>query len=166
MEGVTVNTDGSYSLSLNRVSAGGIIRTNDGRSLVAFTANLVQCSITRAEIIGAITGLELAWQYGFRQVELQVDSKSAISLLLSPDPPEHQQAAEVIYFQNLCRRDWRVTTRHVFREANKAVIFLASQGYEFPFGTHLFSLSNCNLGHILRYDRLGISEPRLIPVVN
>ncbi|CAN1129588.1 Putative ribonuclease H protein At1g65750 [Linum perenne] len=88
LEGVTINTDGSYSPSLNRASAGGIIR------------------------------------------------------------------------------DWRVTTRHVFREANKAADFLASQGYEFPFGTHLFPLSDCNLGHILRYDCLEIAEPRLIPIVN
>ncbi|CAN1789672.1 Putative ribonuclease H protein At1g65750 [Linum perenne] len=106
--------------------------------------NLGHCSITRAEIRGAITGLELAWDYGFRNVELQLDSQAAISLLSSSAVPDHQQ---------------------VFREANKAADFLASQGYEFPFGTHLFPLSNCNLGHILRYDCLGVSEPRLIPVV-
>ncbi|CAN1169067.1 hypothetical protein LINPERPRIM_LOCUS19575, partial [Linum perenne] len=65
--------------------------------------------------------------------------------------PEHQQAAEVIHFRNLCRRDWRITICHIFREANKAADFLASQGYDFLFGTHLFPLSDCNLGHILRY---------------
>ncbi|CAN1824352.1 Putative ribonuclease H protein At1g65750 [Linum perenne] len=128
--------------------------------------NLGQCYITRAEIRGAITGLELAWEYGFWQVELQVDSQAAIALLSSTAVPEHQQAAEVIHFQNLCRRDWRVSFRHVFREANKAADFLASQGYEFPFGTHLFSLSNCKLGHIMRYDCLGVSEPRLISADN
>ncbi|CAN1824351.1 Putative ribonuclease H protein At1g65750 [Linum perenne] len=107
--------------------------------------NLGQCYITRAEIRGAITGLELAWEYGFWQVELQVDSQAAIALLSSTAVPEHQQ---------------------VFREANKAADFLASQGYEFPFGTHLFSLSNCKLGHIMRYDCLGVSEPRLISADN
>ncbi|CAN1827845.1 hypothetical protein LINPERHAP1_LOCUS32058 [Linum perenne] len=75
----------------------------------------------------------------------------AILLLSSSAIPEHQQAAEVINFQNLCRRDWRVTIRHIFREANEAADFLASQGYDFPFGTHLFPLSDCNLGRILRY---------------
>ncbi|CAN1789669.1 Putative ribonuclease H protein At1g65750 [Linum perenne] len=162
---VIINTDGSYSPGRNRAAAGGIIRNYEGRGLVAFTMNLGHCSITRAEIRGAITGLELAWDYGFRNVELQLDSQAAISLLSSSAVPDHQQAAEVIHFQNLCRRDWRISIRHVFREANKAADFLASQGYEFPFGTHLFPLSNCNLGHILRYDCLGVSEPRLIPVV-
>ncbi|CAN1127069.1 Putative ribonuclease H protein At1g65750, partial [Linum perenne] len=165
-DGVTINTDGSHSPSLNKASAGGIIRTSDGRSLIAFTMNLGQCSITRAEIRGAITGLELAWNYGFRRVELQVDSQAAISLLSSQTVPEHQHAVEVLHFQYLCKRDWRVNIRHVFHEANNAANFLASQGYEFPFGTHLFPLSDCNLGHILRHDCLGVLEPRLISVVN
>ncbi|CAN1192339.1 hypothetical protein LINPERHAP2_LOCUS41492, partial [Linum perenne] len=62
----------------------------------------------------------------------------------------------------LCNRNWLVEVRHVYREANKAADFLAGQGYLFPFGIHLFPLSNCNLGHILRYDCLGVSEPRFI----
>ncbi|CAN1148502.1 Putative ribonuclease H protein At1g65750 [Linum perenne] len=126
--------------------------------------NLGCCTITRAEIRGAISGLELAWDYGFRHVELQLDSKAAIAILLSPEEPQHQHMAEVLYFRELCGRDWRVNTRHVYREANKAADFLASQGYEFPFGIHLFPLAHCNLGHILRYDAFGITEPRLITV--
>ncbi|CAN1179373.1 Putative ribonuclease H protein At1g65750 [Linum perenne] len=123
MDEITINTDGSYSPALNRATAGGIIRTNDGKGLAAFKMNLGHCSITRAEIRGAITGLELAWEYGFRSVELQLDSQAAISLLSSTTVPEHQQAAEVIHFHNLCRRDWRISIRHVFREANKAADF-------------------------------------------
>ncbi|CAN1147966.1 Putative ribonuclease H protein At1g65750, partial [Linum perenne] len=87
---VTINTDGSFTPAIRKASVGGIIRTSDGRGLVAFTMNLGMCTITRAEIRGAITGLELAWDYGFRRVELQLDSKVAISLLLSQDEPEHQ----------------------------------------------------------------------------
>ncbi|CAN1746338.1 Putative ribonuclease H protein At1g65750 [Linum perenne] len=63
-------------------------------------------------------------------------------------------------------REWRVEIRHVYREANKVADFLANQGHLFPFGTHLFPLSDCNLGHILRYDCLGISEPRFILIDN
>ncbi|CAN1809758.1 Putative ribonuclease H protein At1g65750 [Linum perenne] len=165
-DGVTLNTDGSFNPALNKASAGGIIRSSDGRGVVAFTMNLGQCSITRAEIRGALAGLDLAWEYGFRRVELQIDSQVAITLLTSQAEPEHQQAAEVLHFRNLYKRDWRVNIRHVFREANKPADFLASQGYDFPFGMHLFPLSDCNLGHLLRYDCLGISEPRLISVVN
>ncbi|CAN1147969.1 hypothetical protein LINPERHAP1_LOCUS24474 [Linum perenne] len=101
---VTINTDGSFTPAIRKASVGGIIRTSDGRGLVAFTMNLGMCTITRAEIRGAITGLD---------------------------------------------------------EANKAADFLANHGYNFPFGIHLYTLSDCNLGHIL-----SISEPCLIPVIN
>ncbi|CAN1775820.1 Putative ribonuclease H protein At1g65750 [Linum perenne] len=163
-DGVTVNTDGSHNPSLNRATTGGIIRNSEGRGLTAFTLNLGQCSITRAEIRGAIAGLEMAWNFGFRIVELQIDSQAVVSLLTAPGVPEHQHASEVLHFQNLCKRDWRVNIRHIYREANKAADFLASQGYDFPFGIHFFPLSDCNFGHILQYDCLGVSEPRLISV--
>ncbi|CAN1127865.1 Putative ribonuclease H protein At1g65750 [Linum perenne] len=162
--GVTINTDGSYIPTVNKASTGGIIRSHEGRVLVDFTMNLGACSITRAEIRGAITGLELAWDYGFQIVELHLDSRAPISILTSPEQPVHQQALEALYFRELCQRDWRVTIKHVYREANKAADFLASHGSQFPFGIHLFPLSDCNLGHILRYDCLGISEPRLISI--
>ncbi|CAN1181551.1 Putative ribonuclease H protein At1g65750 [Linum perenne] len=107
--------------------------------------NLGRCTVTRAELRGAITGLELAWAYGFRKIALQLDSRAAVAIL---------------------SQDWQVEIRHVYREANKAADFLASQGHMFPFGIHIFPLSDCNLGHILRYDCLGVSEPRFILIEN
>ncbi|CAN1133397.1 Putative ribonuclease H protein At1g65750, partial [Linum perenne] len=159
---VTVNTDGSVLKQDNKAAAGGIIRNHLGRSLIAFSMNLGRCTVTRAELRGAITGLELAWSYGFRKIDLQLDSRAAVAMLACTEDPIHQYAAEVLTFRELCKRDWRVEIHHVYREANKAADFLASQGHRFPFGTHLFPLSECNLGHILRYDCLGISEPRFI----
>ncbi|CAN1746335.1 Putative ribonuclease H protein At1g65750 [Linum perenne] len=124
------------------------------------------CTVTRAELRGAITGLELAWSYGFRNIDLQLDSRVATAILTCADDPIHQYATEVLSFRELCNREWRVEIRHVYREANKVADFLANQGHLFPFGTHLFPLSDCNLGHILRYDCLGISEPRFILIDN
>ncbi|CAN1127554.1 Putative ribonuclease H protein At1g65750 [Linum perenne] len=112
---ITINTDGSYLPERNLAAAGGIIRTAEGRSLVVFSMNLGCCTITRAEIRGAISGLELAWNYGYRQVELRLDSQAAISILTSRVEPLHQYAAEVCYFREICSRDWIVQTRHIVR---------------------------------------------------
>ncbi|CAN1256833.1 Putative ribonuclease H protein At1g65750 [Linum perenne] len=127
--------------------------------------NLGSCSITRAEIRGAVEGLRRTWEAGFRKVVLQMDSQVAITLLTSDSNMNNHHSLEIEQLE-LCNREWRVEIRHVYREANKVADFLANQGHLFPFGTHLFPLSDCNLGHILRYDCLGISEPRFILIDN
>ncbi|CAN1191106.1 Putative ribonuclease H protein At1g65750, partial [Linum perenne] len=160
--GATINTDGSVKGPGHKASAGGVIRDSTGKALLAFTMNLGTSTITRAEINGAITGLELAWDLGLRQVELQIDSQVAVSILTATEDPTNQFAAEVIRFRELKNHDWRVSIKHIYREANKVADFLADQGYEFLFGTHLFPLVHCNLSYLLRYDCMGISKPRLI----
>ncbi|CAN1179214.1 Putative ribonuclease H protein At1g65750 [Linum perenne] len=159
---ITVNTDGSVLHQPNRAAAGGIVRSSDGRALGAFVANLGSCSITRAELRGAILGLELAWSLNYREVELQLDSRAVVALLSQTDNPTHQHGLEILAFQELCRRNWVVTVRHVYREANKAADFLANSGHDFPLGTHPFPIFDCNLSYFLRHDVLGIPTPRHI----
>ncbi|CAN1194204.1 hypothetical protein LINPERHAP2_LOCUS42433 [Linum perenne] len=54
----------------------------DGRCLAAFSMNLGICSITRAELRGVMTGLQIAWDRGFRRIIVQLDSRVAVQLLL------------------------------------------------------------------------------------
>ncbi|CAN1819267.1 Putative ribonuclease H protein At1g65750 [Linum perenne] len=162
---VTINTDGSVNAQ-NFTAAGGILRCADGKGLNAFSLNLGRCSVTRAELRGAIYDLELAWSMGLRSIELQMDSRAAIGMFLSTAEPLHQHAGEVLSFRELRARDWSVSIHHVYREGNKVADFLASRGHEFPFGSHLFPLSDCNLAYFLRYDCLGISEPRHVLINN
>ncbi|CAN1179262.1 Putative ribonuclease H protein At1g65750 [Linum perenne] len=162
---VTINTDGSVN-ARSSAAAGGILRCTDGQCLNAFSLNLGRCFVTRAELRGAIHGLELAWSNGIRSVELQMDSKASIDLLLATGEPLHQHAGEVLSFRELRARHWSVNIRHVYREGNKVADFLASRGHDLPFGSYLFPLSECNLGYLLRYDCLGISEPRHIVINN
>ncbi|CAN1152971.1 Putative ribonuclease H protein At1g65750 [Linum perenne] len=96
------------------------------------------------------------------QIDLQIDSQVAVAILTASENPTNQFAAEVTRFRELRGRDWRVTVKHIYREANKVVDFLTEQGSYFPIGTHLFPLIDSNLGYFLRYDCMGISEPRLI----
>ncbi|CAN1823008.1 Putative ribonuclease H protein At1g65750 [Linum perenne] len=160
----TVNVDGSVLRSPARAAAGGVVRSEDGRAIGAFVANLGCCSVTRAELHGAVLGLELAWSLGCRFVELQLDSRVAIALIQQAGEPNHQHALEVLACQELCSRSWEVRIQHTYREGNKVADFLANQGYDFPFGVYMFPLSDCNLVHLLRHDFLGVSTPRSILV--
>ncbi|CAN1845775.1 Putative ribonuclease H protein At1g65750 [Linum perenne] len=59
-------------------------------------------------------------------------------------------------------RDWALKLKHVYREANRVADYLASYGHTLPRGSHSIPLSDCNLAYHIRYDCMGISEPRLI----
>ncbi|CAN1184226.1 Putative ribonuclease H protein At1g65750 [Linum perenne] len=77
---ITVNTDGAVNPQSRKAAAGGLIRHEFGHCLKAFTLNLGACSITRAEMRGAIAGLYFAWDLQFRHIELQMTPRK---LLLS-----------------------------------------------------------------------------------
>ncbi|CAN1147223.1 Putative ribonuclease H protein At1g65750, partial [Linum perenne] len=157
---VTLNFDGSANLSKKPATTGGLVRDWHGRCLLAYTMSLGNCSITRAELRGALEGLERAWREGFRKVLLQMDSQTTISLLTNGNDTNHQHGMEVLRFMELRERDWTVEVRQTYREGNHAADFLASSGYDYPFGSHSFPVSNSSLGYFLRYDCMGITKQR------
>ncbi|CAN1836493.1 hypothetical protein LINPERHAP1_LOCUS34790 [Linum perenne] len=55
-----------------------------------------------------------------------------------------------------------VRVKHVYREANHAADYLASLGHNTTRGAHEVDISDCNLAYFIRYDCMGISEPRVI----
>ncbi|CAN1149389.1 Putative ribonuclease H protein At1g65750, partial [Linum perenne] len=159
---VILNTDGSVNPSRAEATPGGLLTDEFGRCLLAYTINLGNCSITRAELRGAIECLKRTWDAGFRQVVLLMDSKAAISLLEKGQDTAHQHGMEVLQFRELYDRDWTVRIKHTYREGNHAADFLASIGYDYPFGSHTISISDSNLGYFIRYDCMGISETRSV----
>ncbi|CAN1762608.1 Putative ribonuclease H protein At1g65750, partial [Linum perenne] len=159
---VSLNTDGSADQARRKAAAGGLLRDHTGKCLFAYSMNLGSCSITRAEMRGAIEGLRRAWEAGHRKVILRMDSTAAISLLSREEEFTHQHGMEAIQFQDLCQKDWEVIVKHTYREGNHASNYLASIGYDYPIGSHTVSISDCNLGYFLRLDLLGIEEPRMV----
>ncbi|CAN1732296.1 Putative ribonuclease H protein At1g65750 [Linum perenne] len=88
--------------------------------------NLGSCSITRAEMRGAIEGLRRTWDAGYQKVILQVDSLTAISLLLNKADTLHQHGMKTTQFQELVDKDWTVQLKHTFREGNHVADYLTS----------------------------------------
>ncbi|CAN1148489.1 hypothetical protein LINPERHAP2_LOCUS16505, partial [Linum perenne] len=54
--------------------------------------NVPEAPWIRNELRGAISGLELVWEFGYHLVELQLDSKVAINILTASEDPHHQHA--------------------------------------------------------------------------
>ncbi|CAN0918747.1 Putative ribonuclease H protein At1g65750 [Linum grandiflorum] len=69
-----------------RATAGGVLRDFAGRILQTYTLNLGKCSITRAELRGAVEDMCIAWDMGIRKLEIQLDSAAAIQILTAQIP--------------------------------------------------------------------------------
>ncbi|CAI0549995.1 unnamed protein product [Linum tenue] len=130
--------------------------------MAAFAMNLRICSITRAELRGAVEGLQLAWDMGYSHVRMELDSRCAIHLIQGEDTSDHQHAAVIDRFHELLRRDWDVTVSHIYREGNKNTDFLASRGHQLYIGFHFVPVTDPALWFYLLYDIEGVSESRLV----
>ncbi|CAN0899236.1 Putative ribonuclease H protein At1g65750 [Linum grandiflorum] len=104
----TLSTDGSLCSPTKLTAAGGLIRTDTGHFVKAFASNLWSCSITHAEMRAIVDGLQLAWTLGIRRIQVQSRSMAAISILAKDSELDHQHAALVLRFKELCNRQWEV----------------------------------------------------------
>ncbi|CAN0926089.1 Putative ribonuclease H protein At1g65750, partial [Linum grandiflorum] len=131
-----------------------------------YAANLGQCTITRAEIRGAIFGLKLAWDLGFRHVQLQLDSTAAISAITGKDSSDLRHRSCIEEARELFSRDWSLHVIHTFREGNKAADRLANHGHSLSFGFHPIHILPREVFDCIRTDSMGVYFPRQVPLIN
>ncbi|CAN1229009.1 Putative ribonuclease H protein At1g65750, partial [Linum grandiflorum] len=161
-EWVAPNFDGSVILEAGKAAAGGLFRDSDGRCLAAYSMNLGICSITIAELRAVVTELQIAWERGYRRVQVQLDSRAAIQLLLGDSELTHQHSSEVASFREMLDRDWLIKVEHIYREGNRAADYLAALVHSLPSGVYSISVVDHTLSLHILYDMLGISQSRLI----
>ncbi|CAI0401688.1 unnamed protein product [Linum tenue] len=113
---ITLNTDRSVKRPDSSAAAGGLLRDSLGRCLGAFASNLGACTITRAELMGAIQGLKLAWQLGHRKVQLRTDSTTAISIMSSHTTYGGRYHNLWSQLQDLINQEWEIEISHTFRK--------------------------------------------------
>ncbi|CAN1818158.1 Putative ribonuclease H protein At1g65750 [Linum perenne] len=161
-EWVTLNSDGSVLSEYGQAATGGLIRNSQGRCLAAFSMNLGKCSITRAELRGAMSGLQLAWERCYRKIQLQLNSQCAIQLLQAEGLDDHAHAATIIKAIELLQRNREVHIIHVYRKSNHTADYLVNVGHSCPLGFHVLEQFDPSFCYWFRNDQLGVSEERLI----
>ncbi|CAN0900153.1 Putative ribonuclease H protein At1g65750 [Linum grandiflorum] len=130
----TLSTDGSLRSPTRLAAVGGVIRTDTGRFVEAFAANLGSCSITRAEMRAIFDGLQLSWTLGIRRIQIQSDLMVVVTILAKDSELGNQHAALVLQFKELCSRQWEVHLSHIYREVNNAADYLANLGHSLSLG--------------------------------
>ncbi|CAI0470655.1 unnamed protein product [Linum tenue] len=162
LDGKQFQTDGSVLSPSGKAAAGGLLRDHLGRCKEAFVCNLGTCSITSAELKGAVTGLKIARERGYRRVHLNLDSATAISIIMNNTEDDHRHGIIAKEFNFLLCLYWDVKVSYVYREANFAADFLAARGHLVDFGTPRFNVYDPELEHWLLHDIMGIPHDRLI----
>ncbi|CAN0847508.1 Putative ribonuclease H protein At1g65750 [Linum grandiflorum] len=89
---------------------------------------------------------------------------AAIAILTKVSELDHQHAALVLQFKELCSRQWEVHLSHIYREANNAADYLANLGHSLSYGLHLFDSPDRGLSHWLHYDLIGVSLPHFVRI--
>ena len=104
----------------------------------------------------------MAWDYGFRHLQVGVDNKNVVLFLERAHPPANENAILVKTIRELLARDWIVHMEHVYREANSAADFLASYSLTKPLGLHVLPFPPPDIVGLLCNDAYGIAHSRLV----
>ncbi|CAL1412474.1 unnamed protein product [Linum trigynum] len=162
---VQVQSDGSFLPLIGRAAAGGLIRDHLGRCMKAYTYNLGSCSITATELKVAAKGLRLAWNAGYKKVELKMDLTTTIAIIRNCEDEDHIHGHMASTFCELFNLNCVVNVFHVYREANCAADFLANLGFSYSFGTHLSYVCDPGLRHWPIHDVLDTSQDQIVSLM-
>ncbi|KAH9716124.1 reverse transcriptase domain-containing protein [Citrus sinensis] len=158
---LSLNTDGAKK-GFGQTGAGGLLRDFNGNWIMGFIVNLGTCSVLSAELWGLLHGLRMAWEYGFRRIQVGVDNKSVVHLVTMASVPDNENATLIKAIRDLLERDWSVQLKHVYREANYAADFLASYSLNSPIGFHVLLSPPPEIVGLICKDAYGVAHSRLV----
>ncbi|KAK9217059.1 hypothetical protein WN943_005684 [Citrus x changshan-huyou] len=122
---VKLTVDGCSRGNPGMAASGGILRDHRGVALAAFGSFLGHKPILYAELMAICEGLELASQLGHSVLEVESDSATVVSWVLSQGPVRWDYS---YIMRQACRliSSASIQVRHVLREATSAADFLAN----------------------------------------
>lgn len=98
-----------------------MLRNDQGDWIDGFARNLGVASAIKAELLGRLEGLMLAWNTSVRRLIVAMDSKSVIHLLQKRVEDCHPLAPLICCYLQMIVKDWLVRLEHTYREGNRVV---------------------------------------------
>ncbi|GLT87021.1 hypothetical protein SLE2022_051250 [Rubroshorea leprosula] len=152
-----LNSNGSFNVASNSVSARGLIRDFLGNWISGFVVNVGCASIFIEELWGLKEGLMLCKSLGIARVVAKMDSLVVVIFIIEKREPHNLSAAILMDIRSLMFEFEECILQHVLREGNAAVDFLASLEHSSPLGISLLDSPPTGLWPILTGDQLGVS---------
>ena len=72
--------------------------------------------------------------------------------------------AIVAAIRDLLTRNWQISIKHIFREANSAADFMANLAHSVPHGLYFFTSPPVGIYSIMLQDMFGVTQPRFVPI--
>lgn len=120
--------DGSSLNNLRMARVGGLLKDNFGVWISGFSLNMGITTNNMAKLGAVHQGLILAWELGFKFIQLEFDYDSVLSWLTRKTSSFPLNVFPLICdCTSLMAQAWKVQVHHIYREANESVDTLAKQ---------------------------------------
>lgn len=159
---IKCNTDGACLEGGLRIGCGGVFRDSSGNWIFGFTRHIGEGSVLTAELWGIVSGLEIAWDTGYRKIWIESDSLTSVNLIKNGCSKLRSYYALVHRAVELLARDWEACISHHHREGNRVADSLANSAANNVAGLTLFPNPPNFCIPLLRDDLSGTSFPRSI----
>lgn len=127
---VKIKVDGSSQQLNMRPGIGCVVRDDGGRWAKGEGRKISHVSPITAELLAVLFGLKLAWSSNYRHVILESDCLEAVDIVMGRCGGTREDRAIVQECKEFLARDWSITIRHIFREANKIADWIAKWSAE------------------------------------
>lgn len=114
---IKLNFDGAVSLDNQHAPIGGVLQDANVNWLWGYAIMFASSSIFKVKARTMLDGLILAWDKGFKKVEVECDNMLLVELLHS-GRGANGKIVEVCLIHQMLQRGWEVCVRYVLRDAN------------------------------------------------
>ncbi|KAL0000009.1 hypothetical protein SO802_019611 [Lithocarpus litseifolius] len=158
-----MNTDGSAIESTGIAGCGGVLRDEHGRWLKGFARKIGIANSFVAEMWGLRDGLLLCSSCNFRCVEIELDAKAIIDMLLNSNYVNILVSPILDDCRQLISNFSQVRIRHCYREANQCADKLARMGSSHNLDFAIFDNPPLDVLAVYEDDFNGVFVNRLCP---
>ena len=109
-----------------------------------------------------LDGLIVAWQMGFKEVQMESNSQAIINLIKGVEVSSILDKNLISQIRQLMAKDWRVKVQHIYREANFCADWLATYSLMKEMGLTVYTQPPKGMYYLLIVDATGVTILRTI----